>query len=214
MTASTKDWGRRGRTRLLATAAVVLAVATATGCGVPRHDDATDITNVPYALLEPETDGATSPTGPVSSRPNVYFVHGQDVVPVNGPETDPTDTAEAVRSVLEWLSSGPSDAQRDAGLTTALGPDTSVRLSALEGTLARIDLAAGDQVPAPARVPLAVAQVVLTVTSVPGVDSVLLSRDGTPVELPLPGGALTDQPVTARDYLSLTGGSRPTTGKR
>jgi hypothetical protein len=58
---------------------------------------------------------------------------------------------------------------------------------------------------------LAVAQVVLTVTSVPGVDSVLVTRDGAPVELPLPGGALTSGPVTGRDYISLVEARSPGT---
>ena len=190
---------------------VILALAIGlAGCGVPRQGHATVIGDVPYALLEPEPAGPSAPAGPVSPRPNVYFVHDQDVVPVNGPDTEPTNTEAAVRAVLDRLSSGPTDRERDSGLTTALGPDTSVKLDALDGRLARIDLAAGDQVPAPARVPLAVAQIVLTVTSVPGVTSVLLTRDGTPVELPLPGGALTDQPVSAQDYLSLTSQPAPT----
>jgi hypothetical protein len=49
----------------------------------------------------------------------------------------------------------------------------------------------------------AVAQIVLTATSVPGVRAVLLTLAGEPVEVPLPSGELTADPVTAADYEEL-----------
>ena len=138
--------------------------------------------------------------------PSVYFLRDNTLVAVEANPADGTgDPSRAVAAVLAQLSRGPSDQDRAAGLGTALGPDTAIRLAALDGAVARIDIAAGDQVPAPARVPLAVGQVVLSVTSVPGVAAVLMTRDGSPVEVPLPGGALTDQPVTASDYGTLIG---------
>jgi spore germination protein GerM len=125
------------------------------------------------------------------------------LVPVKASATDLADPARTIGEVLAQLAEGPSEADRSAGLSTALGLDTVFRLAGFEAGVARIDIAAGEQLPSSSRVPLAVAQVVLTATSVPGVDSVLISRDGTPVELPLPGGALTAGPVTGRDYAEL-----------
>jgi spore germination protein GerM len=49
-----------------------------------------------------------------------------------------------------------------------------------------------------------VGQIVLTATSVPDVEAVLMTRDGALVQLPIPGGALTSAPVTAQDYAELT----------
>ena len=53
------------------------------------------------------------------------------------------------------------------------------------------------------RLPAAIGQVVLTLSSAPGIESVVLVSDGQPVQVPLPGGALTDQPVTGDDYAEL-----------
>ena len=50
---------------------------------------------------------------------------------------------------------------------------------------------------------LAVAQLVLTATSVSGVDGVLLTLDGQPVEAPLPSGELTTGVLTGADYAAL-----------
>jgi hypothetical protein len=45
-----------------------------------------------------------------------------------------------------------------------------------------------------------VGQLVLTATSVPGIDAVRLTLTGDPVEAPLPDGELTSDPLTADDY--------------
>jgi spore germination protein GerM len=187
------------------------------GCGAPVQGSPVTITKVPYDLTRPADTATPTPDPGGMSRPYVYLVRDQVLVPVRSRTRQPTDPGAAVAGVLAQLTEGPSEGQRQAGLSTALGPGTAIRLTALEGGLARVDLAAGDQVPAASRVPLAVAQVVLSVTSVPGVDSVLVTRDGDAVELPLPGGALTASPVTAGDYASLVGSRRspsPTTSLR
>jgi len=53
------------------------------------------------------------------------------------------------------------------------------------------------------RLPVAVGQVVLSVASAPTVRGVALQTYGRPVQVPLPGGSLTDGPVTATDYVDL-----------
>ena len=53
------------------------------------------------------------------------------------------------------------------------------------------------------RLPLAVGQIVLSVTSAPGVDAVRLVTSGQPVDLPLPSGALATRDVTPEDYAAL-----------
>jgi hypothetical protein len=72
----------------------------------------------------------------------------------------------------------------------------------VDGT-ASIQITPSSQSPSADRLPLAVGQLVLTVTSVDGVDRVTFLQDGAPIEAPLPGGARTAQPVTAADYSSL-----------
>ena len=52
------------------------------------------------------------------------------------------------------------------------------------------------------RLPLSVAQVVLTLTSHPAVHAVRITFDGQPVEAPLPGGYIVHGALTASDYAS------------
>ncbi|MGO4341200.1 GerMN domain-containing protein [Pedococcus sp. 2YAF34] len=188
----------------------VSAVLLLTGCGAPDHTVPVTITQVPYDLTSPSEEAPATTDAHVTSRPYVYLVREQVLVPVKSRNDRTTDPAVAVTDVLAQLADGPSEGERAAGLSTALGPGTSIRLSGIAAGVATIDLAPGDQVPSASRVPLAVAQVVLTVTSVPGVDQVLVTRNGEPVELPLPGGALTGAPVGASAYTPLTRGGAPT----
>ena len=53
------------------------------------------------------------------------------------------------------------------------------------------------------RLPLAVGQLVLSLSSAPGVDGIRLVTSGEAVDVPLPDGALADRPVTADDYVEL-----------
>ena len=64
------------------------------------------------------------------------------------------------------------------------------------------------------RLPLAVGQIVLAVTSARGVGAVAFFADGEPVQVPLPVGALTDGPVTASDYADLVVGERSSSTER
>lgn len=190
--------------RALVRGVVALGVVLVAGCGAPDHSPVVTITKVPYDLTSPSKGSAASPDPRGTARPYVYLVRDDVLVPVKARSAPATLPAAAVTDVLAQLAEGPSESERADGLSTALGPGTSIRLQAVTRGVATVDLSPGDQVPAASRVPLAVAQVVLSVTSVPGVDEVLVTRDGKPVELPLPGGALTGAPVGARDYLPLT----------
>jgi spore germination protein GerM len=50
---------------------------------------------------------------------------------------------------------------------------------------------------------LAVAQIVLTATSIEGVDLVAFQLDGVPTDVPVASGALSVDPVGAADYSAL-----------
>jgi len=192
-----------------ASLAVVASVAAVLlgACGVPRDVAGRDISSdeVPYRLLSPsaEPDEATDIVGPVVTTPSVYLVDSEDRL-VAVPLTLDIGTTEAVAAqVLDDLQDGPSETQREDGLSSALGPGVRLELVEVEGSLARIDVSLVLRVPAADRLPLAVGEIVLSVTSVDGLDAVVLQQDGEPVETPLPGGARTTDPVTAGDYAEL-----------
>jgi len=73
----------------------------------------------------------------------------------------------------------------------------------LSGATATIDLGGAAEAPSGQESRRAVAQIVLTATSLPGVDAVLLTRAGQRVDAPLPSGQLTSRPLTDDDYQPL-----------
>jgi spore germination protein GerM len=108
-------------------------------------------------------------------------------------------------ALLERLTAGPTDADRARGLDTALGQGARLQLRGIDEGVVSLELTPGAPPPAAERLPLAVAQVVLTATSVAGVDSVVLLRDGVPVGVPLPGGEQVSGPVSGEQYMTLLG---------
>ncbi|WP_404347585.1 GerMN domain-containing protein [Phycicoccus jejuensis] len=189
--------GRR-RAALLLTAAVLLA-----GCGAPRSSPATTLESVPYDLLAPSQAPEPSPTEADRGGGRAFLVRGDALVPTS-PVSPGSSTADTVRRTLARLTAGPTEDDRAAGRSSALGPDVPVSLVALSGRRAVVDIGTKDLPPGAGRLTLAVGQLVLTVTSVPGVDEVTLTSGGQPLAAPVPGGALVDRPLTAEDYRSVT----------
>ena len=193
-------------------ASVAAAIATAgslSACGAPTSSEVNPITAVPYDLMSPATSATSAPTVDTATTPQVYLVRDDVLVPVQASRALDIDVTTTVATTLARLAEGPSREERDRGLSTALGPDVGIALDRLDGTTAVIDVRAGDQAPTASRLPLAVGQLVLTVLSVPGVESVLLTSEGEPIQAPLPGGALTDRPLVAGDYAPLAAPATP-----
>ncbi len=112
------------------------------------------------------------------------------------------DPAAVVELLLTVLAGGPMEDERATGRSTAIPPESDLALVELRDGVASVDLDPATMVSAD-RLPAAVGQVALTVSSAPGVRSVLLVDDDEPVPVPLPGGALTSEPVGAEDYAGL-----------
>jgi hypothetical protein len=185
---------------------LVLLLLAAVGCGVPTATDVRTVPDeeVPYGLLQPSQEVtaplATSAPGPGS--PTVYLVRGDELVGTT--VTGPSGSAQAgLTRVLVALSQGPTEPQRAAGLRTAVPLSLAFDLRALDAGVATIELRSDDPSNVGDEGPLAVGQLVLSATSVPGVDSVVLTRDGRAVDAQLADGSLTDRPLTASDYAVL-----------
>jgi hypothetical protein len=193
--------------RLIPIAVVGALLVSAQGCGLPSDREARVIGDdqVPYHLLEAATAPSDLPSqNPHSvSEPLVFWVNGSDaLVPARTGAECGTGTERLVTQLLEGLAAGPSDERREAGESTAIPPEFSLRLLEVDGGTALVEVGPGPQLSAE-RLPLAVGQIVLTVSSAPAVDEVVLVVDGEPVQLPRPGGALTQPPVGPSDYASL-----------
>ncbi|RKS75569.1 sporulation and spore germination protein [Motilibacter peucedani] len=186
----------------------VVVTAVLAGCGVPSAGDVhrVDRQDVPYGLLSGATGSATPSTSPREQElpgvPTVYFVRDDQLVGVPVQQGG-TTTARNLGAVVGALSSGPTGQQRAQGLDTALPPALHLAVAEVAGRTATVDLQGQDVAAVGDQGPLAVGQVVLTAASVPGVDRVLLTRQGRPVQAQLADGTLTDRPLAPGDYASL-----------
>lgn len=196
---------RTRRMRLLAppVSALAAALAVVSACGAPSGSAARTIESVPYDLTAPAPSSSPSGTTAPSQGPHVFLLR-DDVLRPASPVTVGSDVRGTATRALEALLAGPSDQDRGAGLSTTLGPEVRLSLTDLVDGRATVEIRVGDQAVGAGRLPLAIGQIVLTLTSVDGVDEVVLAADGSRIAAPLPGGALTDRPLRARDYAALT----------
>lgn len=181
----------------------LLALALVPGCGVPTRSVAEPLASVPYELMSPSTAPSKARPSTQSEGRRLWWVRDGELVAVAGPPAGP-DLEGTAAATLERLAAGPSEQERTAGLSTALGPDVRLALESLTNGRVVVDIRAGEQAPSAGRLPLAVGQLVLTLVSIDGVDQVLLTADRAAIEAPLPGGALTALPLRAEDYEALT----------
>ncbi|MGY2004757.1 GerMN domain-containing protein [Blastococcus sp. SYSU DS1024] len=170
-------------------AVLLCALVVLTGCGVDPQSQPEHIA-VPAATLDtpaPPRDG----DGP---EVVVFFVRGARLEPV--PRASRTVTAERA---LDLLAIGPTRAEVVGGLRTAVAPQSIVADEGLPGGITAVSvtgefagITGGNQL-------LAVAQVVWTLTELPGTDRVRFLVDGAPVEVPTDDG-LTDGAVGREQF--------------
>lgn len=193
--------------RLAPVAALLAVVAGLAGCGVPTGGEpqVVEATKVPYGLAAPTPSAPSTPTGtPVPSAPQVFFLRKDGSLTGEGRDLPGSATANQLPALLEQLAAGPTDGEREKGLSSALPPGTQLKLVSLTDGVATIEIGGEVDAPSGDGSRRAVAQLVLTATSLPGVRAVQLFRDGQPADAPLPSGALTKAPLTAADVEVLT----------
>lgn len=175
----------------------------AAACGLDPSGDVENIDplSLPPRLIASAQPSATSPADLNNAGAGVYFL--RDTVLRLAPRTVAAPAGvPALQELLNALAAGPDASDRQRGLSTALPPTTRLTVTKLEGDLATVDLTFG-QVPPDQTA--AIAQIVLTATSLPEVSRLLLTFDGEPLEAPLASGAQTGRPLTRADYLLMLG---------
>jgi hypothetical protein len=180
----------------LASAALVAA------CGVPTGGPPTTIaaSDVPYGLASTGAPATAPSSEPRQERAWIYLIGPDDALVPRGRDVGTGPLDARLTELLVELATGPTADERDSRLSTALPPDVQLVLAGIEDGTATIDFSGDVEAPSGRQGRQAVAQVVLSATTLPGVDSVLLTRDGDPVEAPLPSGELTDEPLMPADY--------------
>jgi len=186
-------------------AVAALALLTLSGCGVPTSGEPTTIpaSDVPYGLASPTPSapsGATAETMLVEA--GIYLVTTEDVLVPRGRELPTGKLAERLDALLGQLAMGPSAQELADELSTALPPEIELRVGDITGGTVTVDIAGPVDAPTGSETRLAVGQIVLTATSLPEVRAVLLTREGEPIEAPLPDGELSSDPLTADQFTS------------
>lgn len=196
----------RAPRELVAALALAAAVAgAAAGCGIPAEKGATlaRAEDVPFDLLAeiPETTSSTvgSPTGASTTTATIFLVQGERLAPVERNVPAPPSG----EGVIEALERGPTRSEAALGLRSALVGRDVMRSIGVSGGIASVDLGTGfteivgrDQI-------MALAQIVSTVTGLPGVGRVAFTLAGVPVGVPRGDGAVTTESVSRDDYALL-----------
>ena len=188
------------KSRLLS---VLVAVVAAGACGIPPDDKASlaQPGSVPYDLLgEGPAATATTQVAAQTEKATLFLVQGERLAPVQRELPAPV----SVESVLEALIAGPTVTEVQLGLRTALLTTPGlVRSGSASGGIATIDLgqpfteiAGRDQI-------VALAQIVSTVTGLPGVGRARFTLEGQPVGILRGDGAVTTETVSRDDYATL-----------
>jgi spore germination protein GerM len=194
-----------------AAGACIVVVATLAGCGIPKDEAPRP---VPPEAVDPRLLGraepSATPTPSGSGALQVAFVTGDDTVVLVRRPVSSSPVPRQAQELLTALTGGPDAAELSDGLSTAVPADVALRVASVDAGVAVVVLEDASPDAGQRRLPLAVAQVVLTLTSHPAIAAVRFTSGGEPVEAPLPGGEAVKRPLTAADYRSLLAtGSRP-----
>ena len=180
-----------------------LAVTALGGCGVQTSGDVRTVApdRVPHHLLDPAVTAASAPAASrVRSALRLYWIGRMGRLEGRPLQHYCVSTlAGVVSELLDQLIAGPRPEQRARGLGSAVPSSDWVHLARMDGGHAVLSVDP-EALVGEDRVSVVSAQLVLSVTSIPGVDAVEVVHAGQPVQLPLPGGKLTEGPFTKVDY--------------
>lgn len=205
--------GRRAAVVVLVSVLTVV-VSLLGACGLPRSSSPVEVpaADVPYGLLDSATASPTPTTTPGVPLidGNIFLADPQQQLAAVGVQVPDQQAAPMLQTLLNRLAVGPTERERALGLVTDLGPGSTIVLRGISSGTANIELQSSGQDPSPSKLPIAVGQIVLTATSIVGVDRVVFVRDGTAVPVPGPsGGGLTSEPLVAADYATLLAPGQP-----
>ena len=178
-------------------AAALLALILLSSCGIPVEDSARPISgdDIPATIPSP----APAPTSPLGDqRPasvELFFVHGSRLAPVRRDVPIPLSLERAIAEIAR----GPTPVERNQGFRTALPKDlrlagtVAAGVPLIEVTDSFAQVEGEEQI-------LALAQLVFTLTGLPGVDGVSFGLAGRPVEVPTGDGVLKRGPLRRPDF--------------
>jgi hypothetical protein len=174
----------------------VLVLAAAAGCGVPVDGEprAVEPPNGAHPGLSP---AAPNRPGAVSERLCLVRNELLSAVTRSMQQAAPLDTH------LRLLLDGPTEAERDAGFTSALTGTTPVPTVSQARGIVTVTIGERPEDSGRSDEVLGYGQIVCTLTTRPDVAAVAFAQDGRPLGVPRADGSLSAGPLTAADYADL-----------
>jgi len=188
---------RRRVIALVASAVVVAVLAVLVAFAIRWIEGETgpvviEPVDVPYALLDEAGPQPSEPSDPASQQVTLYLVFGDALVPVE--RVVPRDATPL--DVVRLLVQGPTSDEVARGLTTYVTPDADPADVDVRADRAVVALTGALQVTSNSdRRTLAIAQLVYTLTALPGIDRVVFELDGARAEVPAGDGTLVRTPL-------------------
>ncbi|HWC10601.1 MAG TPA: GerMN domain-containing protein [Acidimicrobiales bacterium] len=176
--------------------ALGLVLTIIVGCGIPVDERARPLSRdeVPSPLRTEAPPPTTQFAAPSPASAELFFVRDSRLAPV-GRQTE----TPSVDDALAALGSGPTASERGDGLRTALpGPVELAGADAAGVPVVEVAESFGE-VEGEEQI-LALAQIVFTLTGLPGVNGVAFSLSGRVVEVPTGDGTLKAGPLGREDY--------------
>jgi spore germination protein GerM len=176
---------------------IAALVASCSPGGQDRPDAIAD-RDVPFQLLDTTSTTTIEPSASTASTLSLYFVLDDRLVSVSRQATDSPGADGLLRSLLD----GPTGDEASFGVTTAIPSGTRVSGVDRSGGALVVELSS-DLATTDNTSVLAVGQLVLTASGLPGVERVRFEIDGKPVQVPKGDGTLASGAVTPQDYQEL-----------
>lgn len=179
-------------------AVLTLSAVLLAGCGVPieTRPRAIDPPHGPFQALASPTPAAPT-AGPVAEK--LFLVKDDMLLAVTRHVNHPP----AADALIRDLVAGPTDAERDAGITSALLGGSVVDRVDIVGGRATVDLSSTIESTARNDEVLAYAQLVCTLLTRPDISGVTFTSAGRTVAVPRGDGSLSAGPLDASDYAGL-----------
>lgn len=185
--------------------ATALLACTLTACASSEQSAPVRVESrdVPFGLIDAPQPDSDVPDAPGAL--SLYYLDGGRLVEI----TRPSVTEPTARRALRGLLAGPTESEHAFGATSALPSRASARLVHVRENVARVELAdrflEGGVVDQPA----ALAQIVYTLTAVPGIEQIVFTGGGEEVAVPTPDGTLVEGPVARDTFAAIVGGAAP-----
>jgi hypothetical protein len=111
--------------------------------------------------------------------------------------------------LMETLIDGPNEGEVSDGLSTVIPSDLAVNSVRFEGGVVNVDVSDVLEALRDSDLQLAVAQIVFTLSELPGVESVVIRVDGNSRSWPDGDGDLQSDPLTVYDFIGFAESSQP-----